>query len=378
MKGEAESGLSTWQPGLLQHGMLAGEKAHALGGAILETAGADPIGRPTLSIAETSGTFQQTRAVIRGLAPFASPHWRWFVRGAIAAFAVVAARLSLPWPLRAVADRWGGDGIAQHGLLAWVPPAVDPVIAMGALFLILVFVLGLCDYRERLNFARFAIGTVDDLRNRALATAMGGRAGFAGSAGDLVSRFFADSPRIKSGMQGFLVHVMTSGILIVGMTAVLFKMDATLGYIFLLAGLATVVVTGWAAARIFKSALLRRERDGDFANRIHAAINDDVSKVELQQVELERGGSEAAQTKLEGIATWTTHGIFGTAVLSALWVGANAVESGRINVGDMVVFMMYALMLQSPIVRLARQGAKTGTILSAAYRLLQIFPARKG
>ncbi|MGH8729556.1 MAG: hypothetical protein ACREV9_15675 [Burkholderiales bacterium] len=46
------------------------------------------------------------------------------------------------------------------------------------------------------------------------------------------------------------------------------------------------------------------------------------------------------------------------------------------EVGDLVVFMMYALMMRGPIVRLARQGSKTGRIFGAGYRLVHMIDKR--
>ncbi len=315
-----------------------------------------------------------TLEVLRGLGPFARRHGRWFLLGAVAAFMVVGARLALPWPLRAVSDRVTGSA-GSEALLGLVPGAVDPVLAMGGVFLLLVFTLGFSDYLERIAFARFAGATVADLRVRAIAGATGDRSGYTGAnAGELVTRFVADGPRIRSGMQGFLVHVATSGILIVGMTVILFGMDAMLGVVFLLAGLATVAVTAWAAARIFRYTLRQQRRDGDLANRIHAALEDD-SGDEVDFAPLQRaGGTEAGRTHLQGIATWATHAIFGAAILAALAIASAAVSAQSMSAGDLVVFLMYALMLHSPIVRLARQGSKTGKVLGAAHRLLQFVP----
>ena len=63
---------------------------------------------------------------------------------------------------------------------------------------------------------------------------------------------------------------------------------------------------------------------------------------------------------------------FGLAVLGSLWVGAHGVEAGRIAVADLVVTMMYALLIRGSFVRLARQGAKSGTMMAAALRLVQL------
>jgi ATP-binding cassette subfamily B protein len=308
--------------------------------------------------------------VLRGLLPYACRHGRWFALGALAAVMVVGARLALPWPLRAVADRAGGTA-GSESLLGLVPAAIDPILGMGVLFLLLVSLLGFSDYLERLAFARFAGATVGDLRDSALAGAVGGRSGYTGSnAGELVSRFVADGPRIRSGMQAFLVHVATSGILITGMTAILFGMDAKLGAVFLVAGAVTAAVTAWSAARIFHHTLRQRQREGELANRLHAAFEDGGSGEPVDTTPIGHSG-EARRTHLQGVATWATHAIFGAAILASLVIASAAVADGAMSAGDLVVFLMYALMLHSPIVRLARQGSKTGKVLGAAHRLLE-------
>jgi ABC-type multidrug transport system fused ATPase/permease subunit len=53
-------------------------------------------------------------------------------------------------------------------------------------------------------------------------------------------------------------------------------------------------------------------------------------------------------------------------------VGAQAANAGRISASDVVIFMMYALMMRGPIIRLARQGANSGKILAAAHHLLEL------
>jgi ATP-binding cassette subfamily B protein len=323
---------------------------------------------------------RRTLEVLRGLMPFARRHRRWFLPGAVAALMVIGARLALPWPLRAVADHATGTAGSEF-LLGLVPAAFDPVLAMGGLFLLLVFVLGFSDYLQRTSFARFAGATASDLRASAIAGAFAGatgaRSGYAGAnAGELVTRFVADAPRIRSGMQGFLVHVATSGVLIAGMTAVLLRMDAMLGAVFLLAGLGTLAVTGWAAARIFRHTLRQQRSDGDLANHIHAALGHDRGEGTEVAPLPRSAGMDTTRTHLQGIATWATHAIFGAAILAALAIASSAVVARSMSAGDLVVFLMYALMLHSPIVRLARQGSKTGKVLGATHRLLQFVPEK--
>lgn len=340
---------------------------------------AEPVCQPAHSVEDKRSNFRQSWAVLRGLAPYSRRHWRWFALGAIAAVGVVAARLALPWPLRTVADLARGAA-DSNWILTLAPSGLDPVLAMGGIFFALIFALGLSDLLERLYFARFSIATVRGLRSEAIAAVVGTRAEERSSqSGDLVSRLIGDTGRIKSGMQGFLVHVATNGLVFVGMTVILFTMHVRLGLIFALAGIATALVTAWAAARIFRNTISHRAREGELADRIQDALqsdsDDDTAMAEIDDAS---NGDEARQTKFQGIATWTTHAIYGAAVLAALWAGSAAVEAGELALGDLVVFMMYALMIRGPIVRLARQGSKTGKIFGAGYRLVQLFDTTKG
>lgn len=321
--------------------------------------------------------FRKCLAVLRGLAPYTRGNWRWFAFGACAAMGVVAARLILPWPLRAVADRWLGENAGGDGWLpGLIPNILDPALAMGMVFFLLIFALGLSDFLERFYFARFSVDTVRAIRSAAFSCAIRGRAGNRAVQTDLVSRLVDDTARIKTGLQGFLVRVATNGTVFLGMTIVLFIMDAGLGLIFAAAGLATTVVTAWAAARTFENSLLQRAKESGLASEIEEAFHNGAD--EARPLKTDDGVFEATQTKLQGIATWTTHGIFGLAVLAALWVGAAAVDAGRIAAGDMVVFMMYALTMRGPIVRLARQGCRTGKALGTGYRLIELLSSEQG
>lgn len=301
-------------------------------------------------------------AVLRGLLRYGRAHRAWFFKGAAAALAVVAGRLSLPLPLKSLTDVW--TGIATSALL---PAALDPALALGGAFFALILLLGGADHLERFYFARFTIHTANDLRAAALAAALARESRPA--TGDLLARLLGDTGRVKSGMDGFLVQVATNGAVFAGMTAVLAVIEPALGLIFVAAGLLIAAVTAHAAARVLRISLAHREREAQFANRVRDAI-----EAEDATCDLRRGdpGEEAQLTHAQGVTTWATHAIFGVAVLAALAAGSAAVAAGRVGVAEMVLFMMYALMMRGPLVRLARQGAKSGRILAAGYRLLQL------
>lgn len=310
--------------------------------------------------------------VLRRLAAHAKAHRAPFVRGALCALVVVGLRLALPWPLRGVHDIFFDRDFQADGY-AWLPSWIDPVLALGGAFFLLVSILGVFDLFERLYFARFAIGTVRDLRARAFrALVEASSEQVSLRKGDLVSRLIGDTARVKTGIQGFLVHVATNGVLLLGVIAILIRMDVYLGLVFAMAAAVTLAVTAWGAARMFHATIEYRTKEGELADQIEKSIRKGSGRSRFKTVNKSSGHHEASQTRTQGIVTSTVHAIFGIAVLVAIWLGTRVVGAGRMELGDIVVFLMYVVMLRSPIVILARQGSRTGKILGASYRLAQI------
>lgn len=309
--------------------------------------------------------------ILRAIGPFGRRHRRPFVLGALAALFVVAIRLVLPWPLRALMEPWLGESAGRAtGLLALFPTSVNPALAMGGLFLFLVLSLGFVDYLARLNFARFAIGTIRDLRAEAFRRAVHVESqSRAMGSGDLVARLIGDTARIKAGLKGFLIHVVTNGVMFAGVTGVLLWIDFAIGMIFVAAGVLVAISTSWGACAMFHRALKYRNKEGQLADHIHETWQDEGAMSAFGEVNDSSGRHEAALTSVQGAATWAAHIILGVAVVAALWVGTNAVAAGRVAAGDLLVVMMYALMIRAPIVQLARQGTRTGKILACGHRL---------
>lgn len=311
----------------------------------------------------------KSHVALRGMVPFGWQHRKLFLFGATAAIILVAIRLALPWPLRAVAEILP-DLNAVDGMAA---VSAEQITGLLLLFLAGVATLGLFDYLARLFFSRFAIATTRDLRQAAFVATLGIDANSRkAAAGDLVSRLIGDAGRVKAGVQGFLLHVATNGLLFIGVTVILFTIDVNMGLLFALAALATCLITVWGARRIFQLSLQHRNKEGQLANKIHTSLSKSHQKSKLKRINKSSGRYEASLTRLQGRVTWATHVVFGLATVGSLWVGTLGVVNHSIAAGDLVLFMFYALMIRGPIVRLARQGTRTGKILGPAYRLVQM------
>jgi len=324
-----------------------------------------------------TGLWPKSATALGGVLRFGKRHRKLFVGGSLAAIVVVAARLALPWPLRAIAEIVGdaaGNGTSTLPLAA--------MARQSALFLCFIALLGLFDYLARLLFSRFSIATTRDLRQAAFSATLGADVVERKSAaGDLVSRLIGDAARVKAGMQGFLLHVATNGLLFAGVAVILFTIDRRMGLLFAAAALATGAITIWAAYIIFAKSLAHRRKEGQLANRIHSSLRKVSTSSKLKQINKASGQYEAALTRIQGRVTWAAHIIFGLAVVGCLWIGAHGVADGSLDSGEVLLFMLYALVLRGPVVRLCRQGTRTGKILGPAYRLVQMLdgsPASNG
>ena len=313
------------------------------------------------------------RTVGSMLCQYGARHWQPLFLGLAAALLVVAARLALPWPLRALAEQWmPSEGAQAPFLLSNVPEGVSAPLAMGAAFFAILLILGLCDFIERLQFARFSIGTVKDIRADAFARATQSNSIARKRPGDLVARLVGDTARLKTGLKGFLVHVATNVVLFVSVSIVLFVLNPTLGWLFAGAATVTFLITAAGATSVFRTSLRNREREGELADTIQRGLRRGPDEAQFHRLNRSSGQHEASVTRTSGKATWATYIVFGGTVLVALVLGSGAVEAHRMTASDMLLFMMYALMMRGPIVRLARQGTRSGKFFAAGYRLAQI------
>jgi len=318
---------------------------------------------------ENIGLARRIGTTIRGFAVFGRRHRGLFFKGTFAAIGVVAARLALPWPLRAVAEV-----VTDADFSMGISDEVNSrILQLLFLFLLCVAALGLLDYLARLFFSRFAISTTRDLRQAVFGRSLGiDPANREIASGDLVSRLVGDAARVKAGMQGFLLHVATNGLLFAGVTVILWTIDPRMGLFFTLAAVMIGLIIVWGTRRIFLVSLQNRRKEGKLADKIYSSLRRPQRKSTLRRINKSSSRYEASLTRMQGRVTWIAHLIFGLAVVGSLWSGVRAVATGDVTVSNLVLFMFYVLMIGGPITRLARQGTRTGKILGPAYRLVQM------
>ena len=279
------------------------------------------------------------------IATFGRRHRRPFLRGCVAAVFMVAARLAMPWPAHELMHYWKMSEAARASAVTHEIAGIDWSLTLGLAFLGLLVALGLGDAVLRVQFARFSIATMRDLRAAAIEAALGtaGRetalaaqaaqapsdgveqdgapgASDGGAAvklvrsGDLVARLVGDTARVKAGLKGCLVHVIPASALYVGVTIVLYLLDFKLGLVFGAAGLCMAVVTILGARAMYTKSKKYRKKEGKLADRIDRALRGGTRESDFAATNKSSGRAEAALTRIQSLTTWSTYVLFGLAV----------------------------------------------------------------
>ena len=310
--------------------------------------------------------------VTRVVAHFGRGHRPAFWRGCLAALLMLGARLATPWPAHALMHYWKMGHHARERAEAHAIPGLDWSVTLGLAFLGLLAALGFADAMLRLQFARFSIGTMRDMRSAAMRAALDAAGSHEARPGDLVARLVGDTARVKAGLKGFLVHVAPNGALYFGVTVILMCLNLQLGLVFGLAGLGTALVTITGARAMYRKSKKYRRKEGKLADQIDETIRTGKTAKAFKAANKSSGRHEAKLTRIQSLTTWCNYVVIGLAILGAIWIGTQQIAVGALETRDMVLFLMYALIIRGPTVRLARQGSRLGKTVATASRVVKI------
>jgi ATP-binding cassette subfamily B protein/subfamily B ATP-binding cassette protein MsbA len=231
------------------------------------------------------------------------------------------------------------------------------------------------------NYTTISVGQgmVNDLRSRLYAHLQRLSLSFHARAavGDLIYRVTADTYAIQTLAMNGLFPILSAALLLGGMLVVMMRLDPMLTAVacavvpLLLAGIVLV------NRRISAAATEMRERESDvyqIVQRNLAAIKV-VQAFSREGVEHRRFVAGSRASLRSGLRLYTLQTVYGAATnvlvaagtAAVLWVGAQQVWSGRLSVGEVVVFVSYLASLYAPINSIVQttgliQGAKAGVV----------------
>jgi ABC-type transport system involved in cytochrome bd biosynthesis fused ATPase/permease subunit len=248
------------------------------------------------------------------------------------------------------------------------PSADKPYPLWLSLFSVTVvfLLLGLGDAGSRLKFSRFLLRATDDLRAVMLRGAAAGLAPEALSAGDCVTRWVSDVPRLKSNLFGFLVHSARNCLLIACVSVVLAVVDPLLGLVFAGIGAMIFVVSRSAAGKMRKRARRARERES-------AAVESMLCRWRTNGPDLPEGSessrAEAGMASVEAATVLAVHCVFAVGISGACGLAAWRMDGDLDQAKPLILALSYGLMLHGAVVQLARHGARLGKAGVLAQRL---------
>ncbi len=314
------------------------------------------------------------RQVVRYLRPY---------RGAFVLALGQVVLLSLlevlkPWPLKLVIDYVLPRRIPPWPALRSLGPSALLVVATAGLIVIYGTLGALSVFN---NFTTISIGQgmVNDLRSRVyqhlqrLSLSFHSRA----AVGDLIYRVTADTYAIQTLAMNGIFPVLASVLLLLGMFAVMVRLDWQLTLLAL--GVCPLLLVAIVLLNQRISDLARRVRDSESA--VYQIVQRAMSAIKVVQAfskEEDEHRAFVAQSTASlrsSLNLYTLQTVFGAGTnlvlalgtAAVLWVGAQHVWRGTLTIGDMVVFVSYLASLYAPINSLIQtygtvQGARAGMV----------------
>jgi ATP-binding cassette, subfamily B, bacterial len=307
--------------------------------------------------------------------------YRWQVGWALAqVFLIAGFELLKPWPLQIVIDYVLGDktppaGSIGQGLLS-LPPGQLLLLACIGLVLVTIGSGGLTQLHYYTTI-RVGQNMVNDLRGALFGHLQRQSLAYHGKqrVGDLMYRITADSFAVQTMIMNGLLPILSAMILLAGMLVVLLPLDATLTLLAL-----TVVPVLFALISSFNKKIVNisteaRERE----SRVYSLVQWTMSAIKIVQAftkeeEEHRRFMGASRESLRAslrLYSWQTlySGVvnltiaIGTALV--IYVGARAVMTHTLTLGQLLVFISYLAQLYTPINQITQSwgmiaGARVG------------------
>src|SRR5215467_10341792 len=310
------------------------------------------------------------------LLPYLKPY-HWLITWALLqVFLIAGFELLKPWPLQVVIDNVLGGKPFPIAALSALSPAL---ILIGACITVIVVHFGAGALTLLHNYTTIRVGQnmVNDLRGALYAHLQRLSLAFHGRqrVGDLLYRITADSFAVQTMIMNGALPILSALVLLAGMLVVLFPLDPFLTTLAL-----TIVPVLFALISLFNRKIV--EIAGDVRtteSRVYSLVQWTMSSIKLVQAftkeeEEHRRFMGASRESLRAtlrLYSWQTvySGVVnvviagGTALV--VYAGARAVISGRLSVGELIVFVSYLAQLYVPINQITQSwgliaGARVG------------------
>ncbi len=322
------------------------------------------------------------KKVLRYLWPYRFP----FLIALAQVFVMSGCELLKPWPLKVVIDNVLSGKPAPWGLEKVYTPADLLLLAVIGLVVIYIVLGGITLLN---NYTTIMIGQkmVNDMRRdlyghlQRLSLAFHSRR----QVGDLLYRVTADTYAIQSLTMNGVFPILTAMVLLGGMFYVMLKIDWQLTLLSLTVCPVLLASIFLMSRRITTAAMFARQRESEVYSVVQRAISAIriIQAFTKEEEEHRKFMSASDQSLGASLRLYTLQTFYsgivnvvmavGTALV--VWVGAMHVMSGRITVGEIIIFTTYLASLYGPLNAICQtwgliQGAKVG--VERVFEILEV------
>lgn len=308
-------------------------------------------------------------SLYRRLLSFVAPYRRWLILSIIALVVSVVFGLVLPLVVRNLVD------------VVLLESNVARLNQIALLLLGVSLLQGIFSFAHQLTLAYAGESAIADLRVTVFTHLQ--RLGLAFYAerrtGELISRLTNDVSLLQDAITNNLVALLRQALMLVGAAALLFALNWRLTLV-ILAGIPPVtLIMVFLGRQIRKASMAVQDRLAEAASvleeatggvRIVKSFTREPYEIARFRESITRTFAAAMQRARIASVLGPTIGFmaFGSIILT-LWFGSREVIEGRLTAGGLVAYLVYTLMVATPIASLAALYAQFQSALGAAERL---------
>src|SRR5215831_15407916 len=313
--------------------------------------------------------------MVMKLLPYLKAH-RWRIAWALLQVLLIAGfELLKPWPLQIVIDNALGGKPFPIAALSSSPVKLLFLACVG--MVVVHFGAGVLTLLHNYTAIRIGQDMVNDLRSALYAHLQRLSLAFHSRqrVGDLLYRLTADSFAVQTMIMNGALPILSALVLLAGMLVVLFPLDPTLTVLAL-----TVVPVLFALIALFNRKIVLIAGDvRTTESRVYSLVQWGMSSIKLVQAftkeeEEHRRFMGASRESLRAtlrLYSWqtlysgTVNLVIAAGTAIVVFAGAQAVISGTLSIGQLIVFISYLAQLYAPINQITQSwgliaGARVG------------------
>ena len=317
------------------------------------------------------------------LLPYLKAH-RWRIAWALLQVLLIAGfELLKPWPLQIVIDNaLGGKPFPIAALSSSSPGKLLLLACVG--MVVVHFGAGALTLLHNYTAIRIGQHMVNDLRGALYAHLQRLSLAFHSRqrVGDLLYRITADSFAVQTMIMNGALPILSALVLLAGMLVVLFPLDPILTMLAL-----TIVPVLFALIALFNRKIV--EIAGDVRtteSRVYSLVQWAMSSIKLVQAftkeeEEHRRFMGASRESLQAtlrLYSWqtlysgTVNLVIAAGTAIVIFAGAQAVISGKLSIGQLIVFISYLAQLYAPINQITQSWGLIAGARVGARRIFEI------